>query len=60
MNDLQVGDLLFWSSDGTDAGVYHVALYIGNGNFIEAANPSAGVKEDNISDYAPSFAGSMS
>jgi cell wall-associated NlpC family hydrolase len=60
MNDLQAGDLLFWSSDGTDAGVYHVALYIGNGNFIEAANPSAGVKTDNISDYAPSFAGSIS
>ncbi|QMU80005.1 LysM peptidoglycan-binding domain-containing C40 family peptidase [Streptacidiphilus sp. PB12-B1b] len=57
MNALQPGDLLFWSSDGTAAGAYHVAIYIGNGSYVEAANPSAGVKIDTISDYTPTFAG---
>ena len=30
------GDLIFWSKDGTDEGVYHVAIYIGNGQMIHA------------------------
>ena len=29
------GDLLFWS-DGGQAGIHHVAMYIGNGNVIQA------------------------
>jgi hypothetical protein len=33
----QPGDLLFWSSTGTVAGVHHVALYLGNGQIREAA-----------------------
>ena len=57
MDALEPGDLLFWSSDGTAAGAYHVAIYVGNGEYVEAANPSAGVKTDTISDYTPSFAG---
>lgn len=39
-SDLQPGDLVFWSSDGTADGVYHVALYAGNGRIVQA--PSAG------------------
>ncbi|MDH6120331.1 cell wall-associated NlpC family hydrolase [Kitasatospora sp. GAS204A] len=57
MNSLQPGDLLFWSNNGQDSGVYHVAIYVGNGQFVEAANPSAGVKYETISNYAPDFAG---
>jgi len=57
MNALEPGDLLFWSTDGTAANAYHVAIYIGNGEYVEAANPSAGVKTDTIADYTPSFAG---
>ncbi|MHA6758477.1 transglycosylase family protein [Streptacidiphilus sp. PAMC 29251] len=57
LDSLQPGDLLFWSSDGTAAGAYHVAIYTGNGGYVEAANPSAGVKTDTISDWAPDFAG---
>jgi cell wall-associated NlpC family hydrolase len=30
------GDLLFWSSNGTIAGIHHVAIYVGNGNVIQA------------------------
>lgn len=57
MNALEPGDLLFWSTDGTAANAYHVAIYIGNGEYVEAANPSAGVKTDTIADYTPTFAG---
>ncbi len=31
-----MGDLIFWSSDGTQSGIYHVALYLGDGEMIEA------------------------
>jgi len=30
------GDLVFWSGDGTQAGIGHVAIYIGGGNVIQA------------------------
>ena len=33
----QPGDLLFWSDGGIDA-IHHVALYIGNGNVVQAPN----------------------
>ena len=36
----QAGDLVFWSSTGTQSGIYHVAMYLGNGQMIEA--PSYG------------------
>jgi resuscitation-promoting factor RpfA len=60
LDSLQVGDLLFWSSDGTASGAYHVAIYVGNGEYVEAANPSSGVKTDTISNWAPDFAGRVS
>jgi cell wall-associated NlpC family hydrolase len=60
LDSLQVGDLLFWSSDGTASGAYHVAMYVGNGEYVEAANPSSGVKTDTISNWAPDFAGRIS
>ena len=33
---LMPGDLLFWSSNGTISGIHHVAIYVGNGNVIQA------------------------
>ena len=30
------GDLVFWSSNGSQSGIHHVAIYIGNGNVIQA------------------------
>jgi cell wall-associated NlpC family hydrolase len=38
------GDLLFWSSDGTVAGIHHVAMYIGGGNVIQAPESGDVVK----------------
>ncbi len=57
LSNLQPGDLLFWSSDGSAAGAYHVAVYTGNGAYVEAANPSSGVKTDTIANWGPTFAG---
>lgn len=36
------GDLIFWSNNGTDSGTYHVAIYLGGGEMIEA--PRTGLK----------------
>jgi cell wall-associated NlpC family hydrolase len=57
LSNLQPGDLLFWSSNGSDSGVYHVALYLGGGRYVEAANPSSGIHFDTISNWAPDLAG---
>jgi cell wall-associated NlpC family hydrolase len=36
LDQLLPGDLVFWSKDGTIKGVGHVAVYIGNGNVVQA------------------------
>jgi cell wall-associated NlpC family hydrolase len=38
------GDLLFWSEDGTQSGIGHVAIYIGGGNVIQAPQSGDVVK----------------
>ena len=38
-SDLQPGDLVFYYSP-----ISHVAMYIGNGLIVEAANPGAGIR----------------
>lgn len=53
MDALQAGDLLFWGSSGAS---YHVAIYVGNGEYIHAPVPGDVVKYDTISGYTPSFA----
>ncbi|MFJ8046196.1 transglycosylase family protein [Kitasatospora sp. NPDC096147] len=57
LDNLQAGDLLFWSNNGANSGVYHVAIYLGGGKYVEAANPRAGVKTETIANWAPDFAG---
>jgi peptidoglycan DL-endopeptidase CwlO len=47
-SDLRPGDLIFWSSNGAPSGIFHVAMYIGNGQMIHAANPSDPVKIDSV------------
>lgn len=44
VNSLQPGDLVFWSSNGTQSGIYHVAIYIGGGQMIEAPVPGQTVR----------------
>lgn len=49
LSQVQVGDLVYWSSGGS---VYHLAIYVGNGQIAHARNPNEGVSITSI-DYAP-------
>jgi cell wall-associated NlpC family hydrolase len=44
LNSLQVGDLIFWSKDGTIGGIGHVAVYIGNGTVVQAPRSGDRIK----------------
>jgi len=61
VSQAQPGDLLFWTYDGSVAGIHHVALYIGNGTFIEAPHTGANVRYDTLNglDGYPDFAARM-
>jgi cell wall-associated NlpC family hydrolase len=48
LSNLQVGDILYWGAKGS---AYHVGVYIGNGQYLDAANPSKGVVIQNLSGY---------
>ena len=52
ISNAKAGDLIFWSEDGTDSGVYHVAMYLGNELLIHASNsmpyPQGGIKVSNL------------
>lgn len=48
LSNLQVGDILYWGSKGS---AYHVGVYIGNGQYLDAANPSKGVVIQDLSGY---------
>lgn len=49
LSNLQPGDILYWGSAGS---AYHVAVYVGDGMFVGAQNPSTGVVERPLS-YDP-------
>lgn len=49
LKNLQVGDLVFSSNNGAPSGIYHVAIYIGNGQVVHARNPQAGISVTPIS-----------
>ncbi|MBP3633115.1 MAG: C40 family peptidase [Oscillospiraceae bacterium] len=46
-NNLQVGDLVFF---GNGSYANHVGIYIGNNNFVHAANPSSGVRVSSMNE----------
>lgn len=48
MSNLQPGDLLFW---GSATAPYHVAIYIGNNQYINSATPEKGTILQNLSTY---------
>ncbi|MGW8552606.1 C40 family peptidase [Streptomyces tubercidicus] len=43
-SSLRRGDLLFWSSNGRQSGVHHVAIYLGGGRYVEAPRPGKNVR----------------
>lgn len=47
-SNLQVGDILYWGGQGS---AYHTGVYIGNGQYLDAANPSKGVVVQDLSGY---------
>ncbi|MCI0385893.1 C40 family peptidase [Streptomyces sp. CNQ085] len=53
LSSVRPGDILYWGSAGS---AYHVAVYIGNGRFIGAQNPSTGVVERDMSYDMPTGA----
>ncbi|MFW6691421.1 C40 family peptidase [Streptomyces sp. MAR4 CNX-425] len=53
VSDVQPGDLVFWGGVGS---AYHVAVYIGDGKYLDAANPSKGVVIQEMSYYMPTSA----
>ena len=57
--DLLPGDLLFFSSNGRSGGIFHVGIYIGDGQFVHAANSRKGVIVTDIDDawYANRYLG---
>ncbi|MFF6781811.1 NlpC/P60 family protein [Streptomyces sp. NPDC012510] len=48
LSNLQVGDILYWGAKGS---AYHVGVYIGGGQYLDAANPSKGVVIQDLSGY---------
>ena len=46
--DLQPGDLVFWSYNGTVQAIHHIAIYAGNDMVWEARNTRAGLKYSSI------------
>ena len=59
VSQLQPGDLLFYHTDPTDSGyISHVAIYIGNGEMIQAPEPGENV-EVVPADTGSGFAGAV-
>jgi cell wall-associated NlpC family hydrolase len=50
---LQPGDLIFWGGEGS---AYHVGVFIGGGQYLDAANPSTPVAVHQLADYMPDWA----
>ncbi|MFD7405552.1 C40 family peptidase [Streptomyces sp. NPDC059866] len=53
LSDIQVGDILYWGGKGS---AYHVGVYIGNGQYLDAANSAKGVVIQDLSGYPASGA----
>lgn len=51
IDNVQPGDLVFWSNDGSASGIYHVAVYVGDGQIAQARNPEAGISVDSLDHY---------
>lgn len=57
VSQAQPGDLLFWGNKGA---THHVAIYVGNNQYVAAPQPGQNVDLETInSAFMPSFAGSV-
>lgn len=48
LSDLQPGDLVFWSYNGTVGSIHHIAIYAGNNMVWEARGTKPGLKFSNM------------
>jgi cell wall-associated NlpC family hydrolase len=53
LGSLKAGDLVFWGGEGS---AYHVGVYIGDGQYLDAANPSSPVGIKPMSYSEPDWA----
>ena len=53
LSQIQAGDILYWGGKGS---AYHVGVYIGDGQYLDAANPEKGVVIQDLSGYPASGA----
>ena len=53
LDEVLPGDLLFWGSGG---GVYHVGVYVGDGEYIHASTGGGRIMRATFDYFAPSFA----
>lgn len=53
LSSLQPGDLLFWGGVGS---AYHVAIYIGGGQYVHSPKPGDHVHTASINGWRPNFA----
>jgi cell wall-associated NlpC family hydrolase len=50
LNQLQVGDLVGWDNSSRNNGADHIAIYIGNGQIVEAPRPGLSVRIRSLDD----------
>jgi cell wall-associated NlpC family hydrolase len=51
LSELQPGDMLFYSSNGSPSGIHHVTLYIGDGQMVEAYESGEPVRVTSVRYY---------
>jgi len=52
LDKLQTGDLVAWDNSDRNNGADHIAIYVGNGQIIEAAKPGTNVRISNLYDQS--------
>jgi cell wall-associated NlpC family hydrolase len=51
---LRRGDLIFWATDPSDSNsIYHVAMYLGGGQMVQAPRPGRGVERRSVGYMGP-------
>lgn len=55
LSDLKPGDLVAWDNSSRNAGADHIAVFIGNGQIIEAPHPGANVQVSNLYDTSQAW-----
>ncbi|MFF7635276.1 C40 family peptidase [Kitasatospora sp. NPDC008050] len=56
-SQLQRGDLVFWSGNGSVRGIHHVAIYLGDGRYLESPRPGKTVRISSFDSYSPNLYG---